>query len=351
MRRARRRSTPAGGTRATRCRPARPRCPPAGRMPSAVVAAAPRPLRPAPRPRPRPTAAPAAATVHDHPISASGIAFDTDTLEVPADTPFEIVFANNDAGIPHNVAIHEGCPTGPEVWTGEIFNGVETRTYDVPALPAGTYGFVCTVHPNMTGTLTAKVGRHDGGSGARSRHHDRPTAGLLRPARRGRLGLGDAEGRLLVRRHHHAAGVHPGPRPVRHRPADDRDRRAAPDLQQEPQRHAGQPLPAVRSRRCRARPRSGRSCPGSRTRRSWGSRRRARTRRSWRRASRRSSSAARTGRRRRTASSRPSFGRTATSTAGRPGPPCPRRAPVRLPSSSPGSAFVIGGIDADRRAD
>jgi plastocyanin len=54
------------------------------------------------------------------------------------------------------VAIHEGTPTGPEVWVGEIFNGVETRVYDVPALPAGTYGFVCTVHPNMTGTLTAK---------------------------------------------------------------------------------------------------------------------------------------------------------------------------------------------------
>ncbi len=89
-------------------------------------------------------------------ISAQGIAFDTDTLEVPANTPFKIEFANNDAGIPHNVAIHEGTPTGPAVWTGEIFSGVETRTYDVPALPAGTYGFVCTVHPNMTGTLTAK---------------------------------------------------------------------------------------------------------------------------------------------------------------------------------------------------
>ncbi len=75
---------------------------------------------------------------------------------MPADTPFQIVFTNNDAGIPHNVAIHKGSPTGPEVWKGEIFNGVETRTYDVPALPAGTYGFVCTVHPNMTGTLTAK---------------------------------------------------------------------------------------------------------------------------------------------------------------------------------------------------
>jgi plastocyanin len=89
-------------------------------------------------------------------ITAQGIAFDTATLEVPANTPFKIEFTNNDAGIPHNVAIHKDSPTGPEVWKGEIFNGVETRTYDVPALPAGTYGFVCTVHPNMTGTLTAK---------------------------------------------------------------------------------------------------------------------------------------------------------------------------------------------------
>ncbi len=89
-------------------------------------------------------------------LTAQGIAYDTDSLEVPANTPFRIEFTNNDAGIPHNVAIHEGSPTGPAVWTGDIFNGVETRTYDVPALPAGAYGFVCTVHPNMTGTLTAK---------------------------------------------------------------------------------------------------------------------------------------------------------------------------------------------------
>ena len=89
-------------------------------------------------------------------LTAAGIAYDTDTLEVPADTPFRIVFTNNDAGIPHNVAIHEDSPTGALVWAGDIFNGVETRTYEVPALPAGTYGFVCTVHPNMTGTLTAK---------------------------------------------------------------------------------------------------------------------------------------------------------------------------------------------------
>jgi plastocyanin len=45
---------------------------------------------------------------------------------------------------------------GEEVFQGEIFNGVETQTYDVPALDAGAYAFVCTVHPTMVGTMTAE---------------------------------------------------------------------------------------------------------------------------------------------------------------------------------------------------
>ena len=85
-------------------------------------------------------------------IAALNIAFDKAELSAPADQPFQIEFANNDAGIPHNVEIKDAG--GTSVFTGEIFNGVETRTYDVPALPAGTYTFICTVHPNMTGTLT-----------------------------------------------------------------------------------------------------------------------------------------------------------------------------------------------------
>ncbi len=89
-------------------------------------------------------------------LSASGIAYDQTDLTAPANTPFEIAFTNNDAGIPHNVSIHEGSPTGTEVFKGAIFTGVATQTYDVPALPAGTYSFVCSVHPNMVGTLTVK---------------------------------------------------------------------------------------------------------------------------------------------------------------------------------------------------
>ena len=73
-----------------------------------------------------------------------------------AGVPFTIVFSNNNAGVPHNVAIHVGTATGAEVFKGEIFAGIGTRTYNVPALTAGTYAFICTVHPNMVGKLTVK---------------------------------------------------------------------------------------------------------------------------------------------------------------------------------------------------
>jgi plastocyanin len=85
-----------------------------------------------------------------------GIAFGQSEVNVPAGEPFQIEFSNNDPGTPHNVAIHRDTASGEEVFGGEIFSGVETRTYDVPALDAGAYAFVCTVHPTMVGTMTAE---------------------------------------------------------------------------------------------------------------------------------------------------------------------------------------------------
>jgi mono/diheme cytochrome c family protein/plastocyanin len=87
-------------------------------------------------------------------LLALNVAFDKTELSAPADEVFRIALDNQDAGIPHNVEI-KGA-NGQSVFKGEIFSGVAVKTYDVPALAAGTYQFVCSVHPNMIGTL--KVG-------------------------------------------------------------------------------------------------------------------------------------------------------------------------------------------------
>jgi plastocyanin/mono/diheme cytochrome c family protein len=84
------------------------------------------------------------------------IGFEQSSFTTAAGVPFTIVFSNNNIGVPHNVAIHVGTATGAEVFKGEIFAGIGTRTYNVPALTAGTYAYICTVHPNMVGTLTVK---------------------------------------------------------------------------------------------------------------------------------------------------------------------------------------------------
>ncbi len=91
-------------------------------------------------------------------ITAMGVKFEQTLFELPADMTSQLRFHNMDVGIPHNIAIHEGSAdaVGPELWQGEIFNGDETRLYDIPAFPAGSYSFVCTVHPNMVGDVVVQ---------------------------------------------------------------------------------------------------------------------------------------------------------------------------------------------------
>jgi cytochrome c oxidase subunit II len=102
---------------------------------------------------PAPSGAPAGETVN---ISAQGVKYEQASVTAKAGAPFQIVFENKDPGTPHNVAIHKDSAAGAEVFKGEVFNGVATKTYDVPALDAGNYVFECTVHPTMTGTLTVQ---------------------------------------------------------------------------------------------------------------------------------------------------------------------------------------------------
>ncbi len=84
-------------------------------------------------------------------IKAKDIAFDIDSFEVPADTDFCINFENQE-DIPHNVAIYDG---GEALFTGDPMNEAGSITYQVPALPAGDYRFLCDFHPQvMVGDVT-----------------------------------------------------------------------------------------------------------------------------------------------------------------------------------------------------
>jgi len=84
---------------------------------------------------------------------AKSFKFVQDCLAAPAGAKFTIAFHNADSGVPHNIAILNSA--GDKVFTGTIFTGDKTQTYDVGALPAGTYSFHCDVHPTMTGTFIA----------------------------------------------------------------------------------------------------------------------------------------------------------------------------------------------------
>ncbi len=73
------------------------------------------------------------------------------TVKVPAGTPFALVLDNQE-DFPHNILIEDA--DGKTVFDGEII-GKKKITYQVPALAAGSYTFVCKVHLDMKGTLVA----------------------------------------------------------------------------------------------------------------------------------------------------------------------------------------------------
>jgi plastocyanin len=87
-------------------------------------------------------------------VTASGLAFDTQTITLPANKATTLTFDNQDAGVPHDIAIFPDASATNPLFTGDIVVGVKSVDYQIPALKPGSYYFHCDVHPDMNGTVT-----------------------------------------------------------------------------------------------------------------------------------------------------------------------------------------------------
>jgi plastocyanin len=83
-------------------------------------------------------------------IVAKDLAWDVACLQAPEGDPLTITIDNRDADVNHNLHITD-LPGGPRT---ELRPGPSKQRLELPAgLAAGEYGYVCDIHPNMTGTL------------------------------------------------------------------------------------------------------------------------------------------------------------------------------------------------------
>jgi mono/diheme cytochrome c family protein/plastocyanin len=90
-------------------------------------------------------------------LTAQNVSYDVHELSAPANESFGIDFNQMDSGVGgHNVQIKDS--SGKVLFDGDVLMDPGETTYVVPALPAGTYTYICKIHPipNMTGTLTVK---------------------------------------------------------------------------------------------------------------------------------------------------------------------------------------------------
>jgi plastocyanin len=87
-------------------------------------------------------------------LIAKGFAFNTSLITVPAGAAVTIRFNNQDAGVPHNVAIYDSPAQNTNLFRGEIITGVSTSDYrfTAPVTP-GDYYFRCDPHAVMNGVF------------------------------------------------------------------------------------------------------------------------------------------------------------------------------------------------------
>jgi plastocyanin len=81
-------------------------------------------------------------------LSASGMAFDTKTIKVPAGAKVTINFQNKDSAN-HNFAAYLDAAAANKIFVGEVIGTTSIiYTFTAPTNP-GTYFFRCDVHPSI----------------------------------------------------------------------------------------------------------------------------------------------------------------------------------------------------------
>ena len=117
---------------------------------------------PTPTPGPAATVLAACADAQestDKPIVIELIAvnseFESTHLEGPRDCePFTIALTNRDRVWEHNVTIALMDDDGARIFVGPLVTAPSTKSYNIPALPAGEYRFYCLPHREfMRGTI------------------------------------------------------------------------------------------------------------------------------------------------------------------------------------------------------
>jgi len=144
--------------------------PEATKAPAVAVASPTVAPTPAPTPRPSPTAraTPVIVTVTPIPdapdsgivvqVVAKNYRWAPNELAAPAGAVWHVALDNQDpAAEVHNFVVASGPRLEERIFTSERFYGGTIAEFAVPALPAGAYLFICTLHAReMTGQLTVK---------------------------------------------------------------------------------------------------------------------------------------------------------------------------------------------------
>lgn len=83
-------------------------------------------------------------------LTAKNIAFNVNSITVPAGSNVAINFNNQDNGVPHNFAVYTDSSASTTIFKGPIITGpnMTTYTFTAPTTP-GTYFFRCDVHPTQ----------------------------------------------------------------------------------------------------------------------------------------------------------------------------------------------------------